>query len=131
MRGKKAFTAMELLIVVVIVALLAVLVFPIFRKTVEKSREKLAITNLKMILAGENLYKVSYDHYFPRDKGETLDAIEDINQALGLDIEERFFDYKIEKDPQDPYKFNIVAYEKGTTNKIYSIDQAGKITYYK
>jgi prepilin-type N-terminal cleavage/methylation domain-containing protein len=131
MMRKKAFTAIELLIVVVIVTLLAILTFPIFRKTIEKSREKLAITNLKMILAGENLYKVSYDHYFPKGAGETLDSIEDINQYLGLDIEKKFFDYKIEKDPQDPYKFNIVAYEKGTDNKVYSIDQSGKITYYK
>lgn len=120
------FTMLEILTVVVVIAFLVALAFPVFKKTIEKSREKIAITNLKLILAGENLYRLSYDHYYYPPEG-TSDLVSNLNQVLNLDIEPRYFSYVIE--PEGKYNFKIYALKEG--ERIYSIDQEGVLTYLK
>ncbi len=104
--SKNGYTLMELLATIVVVAILVTIAFPVFRKTIEKSREKIATTNLKLILAGENLYRLSHDHYYV--PGEE-DFLSNINDNLNLDIEAKNFTYKMETT--GAYTFEVRAFD--------------------
>lgn len=120
---KRSFTFLEVMTVVVIIAILAALVVPLFRKTMEKSRERLAVTTLKMILAGENLYRLNFDHYFPPESGTVISDLDEINRYLNLDLSGKYFTYEIES--RGPYDFEIRAKKDGKT--IYYITPDGTI----
>lgn len=60
---KRAFTLVELLIVIVIVGVLATIALPNFTKTVEKAKADQAITYLKVIRTGEKIYYANNSTY--------------------------------------------------------------------
>ncbi len=113
---------LEIIVIVIIVAILASLTLPNFSKTLSKSREKLAISNLKMILNAEKLYRARNDKFFP-DSGDEAD-LEEINENLNLDIEDQYFDYRVEASGQ--YSFKAYAYSDEIE---YTIDREGTIEY--
>jgi len=110
----------EVIIVVIIVAILSALALPAFQKTIKKSREKLAISNLKLIVNAEKLYRARYDSYVAC---EDLDAV---NNNLTLDIEGKYFDYKVTTSGK--YNFTASAVSKKTKEE-YTIDPEGNVSY--
>jgi len=64
------FTLIELLVVIVIIALLAAIVFPVFAQARSKARQSVAISNLKQIGTAMLLYAQDYDECLPM----TMDA---------------------------------------------------------
>jgi prepilin-type N-terminal cleavage/methylation domain-containing protein len=61
----KAFTLIELLVVIALIAILSAILFPVFSRVREKSRQSGCLSNLKQIGMAYTLYTSDYDGYFP------------------------------------------------------------------
>ena len=91
-KRKTAFTLVEILIVVIVMAVLSSLVVPKFRKTVETSKDEEAFTTLRLIRAGEAMYKSLFGFFYPVNgsgTGIATSNLNDINTNLRLDLEQR------------------------------------------
>lgn len=62
---RKAFTLLELLVVIMIIAVLVALLFPVFTKARERARRTQCISNLKQIGAAVSQYIADYDERYP------------------------------------------------------------------
>ena len=62
---RQAFTLIELLVVTAVIALLAAILFPVFARAREKSRQATCLSNEKQIAAGVLMYMSDYDERFP------------------------------------------------------------------
>jgi prepilin-type N-terminal cleavage/methylation domain-containing protein len=61
----KAFTALELLVVIIIIGILATLSLPNLRKMKEKSYDNEAKATLKLLQAAEKIYYMQNGFYYP------------------------------------------------------------------
>lgn len=66
---RKAFTLIELLIVIVIIAILASLILPVFRAIQENARTTKCINNLRQVGSTMFLYAQDHNGYFPTSGG--------------------------------------------------------------
>ena len=64
-RSRRAFTLIEILVVIAILGVLAAMLFPAFALVREKGRRASCVSNLKQIGAAMELYKSDYDGRFP------------------------------------------------------------------
>ena len=64
-RRRPAFTLVELLIVIAIIAILAAILFPVFARARESARRASCQSNLKQIALGATMYIQDYDDHFP------------------------------------------------------------------
>ncbi|MDD2486179.1 MAG: DUF1559 domain-containing protein [bacterium] len=62
---KQGFTLIELLVVIAIISILAGILFPVFSKAREKSRQTACLSNLKQLGAAMMMYTQDYDGVFP------------------------------------------------------------------
>lgn len=62
---KSAFTLVEILVVVAIIALLAAILFPVFGRARDKARQATCTSNLKQIYLGLRQYASDYDGSYP------------------------------------------------------------------
>ncbi len=62
---KRAFTLIELLVVIAIIAILAAILFPVFAQAKVAAKQTQAISNLKNINTGFQLYLGDYDDVWP------------------------------------------------------------------
>lgn len=60
----RAFTVVELLVVVAVIALLAAILFPLFAAAREKGRQSVCASNLKQLWLANLLYSADYDEHF-------------------------------------------------------------------
>src|SRR5256885_5437199 len=65
MTFRRAFTLIELLIVIAIIAILAAILFPVFAQAREKARQATCQSNLKQIGSAFAMYVQDYDECFP------------------------------------------------------------------
>jgi prepilin-type N-terminal cleavage/methylation domain-containing protein len=89
----KAFTLVEMIIVVMIVGILATIALPLFEKTRERTYDKEALVNLKLIQAAERIYAIEYTSYY-----NSLVA-DELNDNLKLTLpagNRRLWDYEIQ-----------------------------------
>lgn len=61
----RAFTLIELLIVIAIISILAAILFPVFAKARDKARQTACTNNLKQIYLGYRMYGQDYDGGYP------------------------------------------------------------------
>jgi len=64
-RQVRAFTLIELLVVIAIIALLAAILFPVFARAREKSRQTTCTSNLRQIGLAMDQYLMDYDSTYP------------------------------------------------------------------
>lgn len=92
MRGRIAgVTWLEVLVTVAIIGILLAMLLPRYTGNVEHARATEAFGNLKLILAGQRVYRLKTGYFLPA----TAD-VGTINQFLRLKIEEKNFDYSID-----------------------------------
>ncbi|MCM8765995.1 MAG: type II secretion system GspH family protein, partial [Candidatus Omnitrophica bacterium] len=85
---KNAFTVIEIMTVVIILAILATLALPPLIKTMDAAKGRLAKTNLKLILAAEKVYRNEVGAYMPIT-GTSVGAEHTwFKKYLGLDLKE-------------------------------------------
>ena len=75
---------MEIMTVVIIVGVIAIFAIPNFTKTMDKSYEQDAITQLTAIHAANDIYKAQNGAYWPADGSHY--SLSQINSSLGLSI---------------------------------------------
>ncbi len=63
MPAKSAFTLVEMMIVLTIVAIMAAMCVPTFERAIEQSRADVAAANLRAVWAAERLYWLEYRAY--------------------------------------------------------------------
>ena len=66
---RSGFTLIELLVVVAIIAVLAAILFPVFEKAREKSRQTVCINNLRQIATATLIFVQDHDEIFPTPTG--------------------------------------------------------------
>ena len=64
-RRRRAFTLVEILVVIAIIGVLAAILFPAFATARERSRSTACLSNLKQIGAAMAMYGADYDGRFP------------------------------------------------------------------
>ena len=84
MKANKAFSLMELMVVVTIVGVVAAFGIPNYQRSVNISTAKDAISNLKLIAAAQQLYLARNGFYYPQ-AGGPMDVFQ-INTNLHLNI---------------------------------------------
>ncbi len=63
MKASKAFTLIELLLVIAIISILAAILFPVFAQAKIAAKKTHAIKNVKQIVTASMLYSADYDDY--------------------------------------------------------------------
>ena len=119
MKTNKAFTLIEIMIVVVIIGILAVSLFPKLLGTLGKTADearKVELKNWETILLD---YKTSNDNTYPSSTGECLSPDSVLGKKM---IEDKYVDKS--KFPKDPNPKNTVA---GCVGYFYyrSLEQNG------
>ncbi len=62
---RHAFTLVELLVVIAVIALLAAILFPVFAQAREKARQTSCLSNLRQLGTGMSMYFQDYDDRYP------------------------------------------------------------------
>lgn len=83
---KAGFTLLEILIVIIIIGILVSLGLPNFGPIREKTLDKEAKANLRLIQAAEKIYRLENGHYFPCSTCGMVPTNANINTYLRLSI---------------------------------------------
>jgi len=81
---KLAFTLVELMIVVLVVAILATIGIPGYLKSKKRAIQKEGISSVKLIAAAERIYRMERDSYFYYPNSGAISTVGDINDNLKL-----------------------------------------------
>ncbi|RYG49526.1 type II secretion system protein [bacterium] len=99
--GTRAFTLIELLTVIAIVAVLAGLLFAVVGPAKKEAKQSVCVSNLHQIGLATGLYNNDHDGRFPA----TINAIEGIDTELmlGRDPDQKASDFPTPKQALQPY----------------------------
>ena len=82
--GRKGFTIIELILVIVIIGIIAAMGIPRYNKAVTTAREKEIVNALKMLHAASEQYLARTGDYYQTSK--PLSGLDTINNKIGADI---------------------------------------------
>jgi prepilin-type N-terminal cleavage/methylation domain-containing protein len=83
---KRAFTLIELVVVVIIIGILSSIAFPEFMRVKERAHDKRGMAILRVIDAAERDYKMDTGLYWPDNQTSPFFDLSIINSVLSLDI---------------------------------------------
>lgn len=121
MKRVKAFTLLELLIVIIILGILAALALPQYLRTVERGRSSEAIIHLGSIRISEINYYA--EHRIYSDSFDELD-LDDPNDLPTPPVGTRLFDYSITSGG-NTFTASAVRIQGG---EVLTINENGRIT---
>jgi len=75
--ARRAFTLLEIIVVVAILALLAAILFPVFSRAREKARAATCLSNYKQVGLAIHLYAQDYDDLSPANGGSFAGLVSD------------------------------------------------------
>ncbi len=133
--NRKGFTLIELLVVIAIIAILAAILFPVFSRAREKSRQTACLSNLKQLTLAVTMYASDYDDTMPwQQAGTAWGTLGELGMYPWLQVIEPYTkNRQIYKCPSGPgstlthYSFNWYAMSipSGyTASGAYTIDSA-------
>jgi len=106
--ARKAFSLLELMIVITIIAILASASFPAFNEVTTRAKMMKSVSNFKQVLTALNLYALDWDGTYPNtdDMGNefanSTDVFQFLMQETGVNAEEIFFTLSNDPNKQDP-----------------------------
>jgi prepilin-type N-terminal cleavage/methylation domain-containing protein len=91
MKGLKAFTLMEVIIVTVVLGVIAAFVTPFYAKAVNKTLAQEVVNNLKTIATAQEAYKAGHSGSYFNSCSAIMPCcqVSEVNQELGLNIIEQ------------------------------------------
>ena len=98
---RKAFTILELLVVVIVLSVLIGLAFVAYSSYVEKSKSGEALINIDAIKKGEEAYKLSNGAYVNADNADSINAL------LSIQILPKYYEYRVVG--ATAYNFLVIA----------------------
>lgn len=104
---KKAFSLMELMVVIIILGLLAAFVLPNLTGKSEESKDKIVCIQMKSISQALKLYKLDTSSYPTTEEG------------LNLLVEKKYFEDK--KLPKDAWSNNFIYLQTDTSFDLVSM----------
>jgi prepilin-type N-terminal cleavage/methylation domain-containing protein len=115
-KNKKAFTLIEMLVVVVIIAILAAIALPQYQKVLEKAKSAEAVTYVRALANAEKLYYLANNEY-TTDPAKLDIQLKDFTAATGFGYlgYTKDFDYYLRDGSA------MEARRKVELNKQYSI----------
>lgn len=121
-------TWLEVLVTVAIIGILLAMLLPKYTGNVEHARANEAFGNLKLILAGQRVYRLKTGYFLPASG--TADATT-INQFLRLKLQEKNFTYTA--GPSDSGTFEARATRKPEApspydDDVYMVSEDGAIS---
>lgn len=93
----QGYTLAEVIVVVIIVAILASIALPIYRRTVIKARDKEAQAMLRLIREAEKIYRLEFYTYY------RCDNTDDCNTILRLNLPGEYWDYNVTSATQSTF----------------------------
>ena len=123
---KSAFTLVELMIVVVIVAILAMVAIPLYQGSVENARMSEGIAGVGTIRSALRVYAAAHDAVYPVIAGEDGTGLAIINVEAN-DLDGKFFDSGDYEVTSAAATYTITATDP-RGGKQYEINQDGTET---
>jgi len=118
-----AFTLVELMIVVVIVAILAMVAVPIYRANVTNAKMSEGIAGVGSIRTAFRIYAASHDGDYPVLTAVDGDGLDDLN-VDGDDLDGKYFESDDYEVTSTASTYTIKATEPDSS-ETYIINQAG------
>ena len=126
---RKAFTLIELLMVMAIIAILAAILFPVFASARESARRSRCMSNLKQLSAGLMMYVDDYCGRLPPYPSSDIPDIISLRRSLG----QRIASASVWRCPSEhgqpgtegPSLFETVGSSYSYNWKIYTVDPQG------
>ncbi|HQP11002.1 MAG TPA: type II secretion system protein [Candidatus Omnitrophota bacterium] len=119
-KNEKAFTLVELMVVLITISIFAAFAVPNYQKAVIKSHERKAILNLKTIHGANEIYRARAGQYLD-DGGAALD-LAGINAGFSLDIFDNDVTYSYDRTAATTY--TATAVWAGTNPFTVRLNQA-------
>lgn len=131
---QRAFTIIEMLVVVVIIGILSALATLDFQKTIEKNRAKTAEYNLKSIYNAQKRYKLDNGSYFACSNTAGAVKEEEIGKALFpnsinsdsfRNISDTLFSYDVQATEEGGYTATATRSSGMCSGYVITITDAG------
>ena len=124
MKKRSGFTLIELFIVVLVVAILAVIAIPILSKNMEKSKTGEVISTLNLIRMAEKDYYLDSN---PRTYTTDFSLL-NIDNPNSIASENRYFTYTIPTGDSNGFTATATRKDGSYAGDWYTINQDGSIT---